>query len=112
MQVSMSDGSTGGAGGNSEVLVNFSEMVTIAMRLEMIYNLYANGVQQNINNLANSHFYQKGEATKVTDHYKDILEKTMELADNYKQAAMVVNYTLEEMIKKDEELQKILQTLE
>ncbi|MGG0238032.1 hypothetical protein [Bacillus rhizoplanae] len=106
MHAQMSDGSSGGGG--SQVLVNFTEMVDIATRLQNIYNLYADGVAKNIDSLTNCDFYRQGEATKVLSQYKDILGKTMELADNYKQAALVVNYTLEEMIKKDEELQKIL----
>ncbi|PEA52460.1 hypothetical protein CON64_23540 [Bacillus pseudomycoides] len=106
MNAQMTDGSSGGGG--SQVLVNFTEMVDIATRLQNIYNLYSDGVAKNIDNLANCDFYRKGEATKVLEQYKDILGKTMELADNYRQAALVVNYTLEEMIKKDEELQKLL----
>lgn len=106
----MTDGSSGGGGG-SEVLVNFTEMVDIATRLQNIYNLYADGVAKNIDSLTNCDFYRKGEATEVIKRYNEILGKTMELADNYKQAALLVNYTLEEMIKKDEELQKILGTI-
>ncbi|MCP1122582.1 hypothetical protein NKR74_04345 [Bacillus sp. 3103sda1] len=110
MHAQMTDGSSGGGGG-SEVLVNFTEMVDIATRLQNIYNLYADGVAKNIDSLTNCDFYRKGEATEVIKRYNEILGKTMELADNYKQAALLVNYTLEEMIKKDEELQKILGTI-
>ncbi|PGZ98482.1 hypothetical protein COE51_11535 [Bacillus pseudomycoides] len=109
MHAQMTDGSSGGGG--SQVLVNFTEMVDIATRLQNIYNLYADGVAKNIDSLTNCDFYRKGEATEVIKQYNEILGKTMELADNYRQAALLVNYTLEEMIKKDEELQKILGTI-
>lgn len=109
MHVQMTDGSSGGSSGGSEVLVNFTEMIDIATRLQNIHNLYADVVAKNIDSLVSSDFYKKGEATKVIEQYQDILGKTMELADNYRTAALVVNYTLEEMIKKDEELQKILE---
>ncbi|MDC2866675.1 hypothetical protein [Bacillus sp. BP-3] len=108
MQAQMTDGGSGGSNGGSQVLVNFAEMVDIATRLQNIYNLYSDGVAKNIDNLANCDFYRQGEATRVVKQYKDILGKTMELADNYQIAALAVNYTLEEMIKKDEELQRIL----
>ncbi|GGE59399.1 hypothetical protein [Priestia taiwanensis] len=98
-----------GGEGSTSILVNVYEMLDIIERLNVIYTIYSTDVAKHITNLSNSDFYREGEALEVIERHKDILNKVMELADNYNQASLLVNHTLAEMIKKDEELQRILQ---
>lgn len=109
MNVQMEDGGSGSVSRTEKIVMNFNEMVEIATSLQEICDIYTNVVQVNINHIVNGNFYEDGEAKEIVDRHRELLEKSLELGDNYGNAAAVVYKTLEEMIKKDEELQKILE---
>ncbi|PEA80546.1 MFS transporter [Bacillus pseudomycoides] len=109
MQISMEDG---GASSSSEIVLNYDEIEEVIGRLQSIYDIYSGVIATNSKSLIDCKFYLEGEAMRVIEVYPSVLNKILELADQYKIAAAIVGNVREEMRKQDEELHNKLQPQE
>ncbi|NPC93925.1 hypothetical protein HOO54_17315 [Bacillus sp. WMMC1349] len=93
-----------GKKGANEIQVEFQELLDISRILQEIYGTYHHEVERNIKTMSQIKYYPDGQAADIMKSYKKILEKILEVQDNYLQAQQIVNYALAEMIKSDKTL--------
>ncbi|MDA7028107.1 hypothetical protein PJ311_16150 [Bacillus sp. CLL-7-23] len=93
---------------NQEIKVQFRELNEIFNELQSIGEIYKKDVVPAIESLVKTKYYKAGQADEVFKIYRKILEKTLELPDNYVQVQILVGTTINMMKEKDQTLAKYM----
>ena len=82
------------ASDGKEILINETEMNQIIEYIRILEDSFQNKLAPKLQALANTKYYEGGEASKAMEHYAKMLNKVNEVGDHYRVAYGQVYYTL------------------
>lgn len=91
-------------GGGGEISLNPDELKRFAERAQSIGDLFQNRIRPEIEWLSGLGYYAQGEAADAFAHYRQALEKMMDVGDFYYRAAQMLALVAEIISSQDEAL--------
>ena len=93
-----------GAGGSKEIVMNPDEMQAIMRYITTVEVSFQNNLAPKLKSLSETKYYGGGEASKVMDHYADMLNKVNEVGDLYRRANGEILNMMGQWIAQDAQL--------